>query len=170
VTEFWIVSLAVIVLTQSAANATSVYLHRALAHRSLAVHPAADLLLRTVLWLGTVLLCLVLGLRPGLVAAPAHAIVYVFVLAPLINGLGHWRGAQDFDNTAYNSRVLAWETGGESLHNNHHAHPAIAGVQRAIERVRSVVGGHPGTGRRARPDHRHARHTRTGGAGVAARP
>ena len=202
--EFWIVPLAVVVLTQSAAIATSVYLHRALAHRSLAVHPAADLLLRTVLWLttgqdrrewvavhrkhhaftdregdphsprlqgfwyvqflnvyyymrearnrrtverfasdiprdrldrwlfswgwlglglGTALLCLVLGLGPGLVAASAHAIVYVFVLAPLINGLGHWRGAQNFDNTAYNSRVLAWVTGGESLHNNHHAHP-----------------------------------------------
>jgi stearoyl-CoA desaturase (delta-9 desaturase) len=204
VTEFWIVPLAVVVLTQSAAIATSVYLHRALAHRSLAVHPAADLLLRTVLWLttgqdrrewvavhrkhhaftdregdphsprlqgfwyvqflnvyyymrearnrrtverfasdiprdrldrwlfswgwlglglGTALLCLVLGLGPGLVAASAHAIVYVFVLAPLINGLGHWRGTQNFDNTAYNSRVLAWVTGGESLHNNHHAHP-----------------------------------------------
>ena len=51
--EFWIVPLAVVVLTQSAAIATSVYLHRALAHRSLAVHPAADLLLRTVLWLTT---------------------------------------------------------------------------------------------------------------------
>lgn len=203
-TEFWIVPLAVVVLTQSAAIATSVYLHRALAHRSLTVHPAADLLLRTVLWLttgqdrrewvavhrkhhaftdregdphsphlqgfwyvqflnvyyymrearnrrtveyfasdiprdrldrwlfswgwlglglGTALLCLVLGLGHGLVAASAHAIVYVFVLAPLINGLGHWRGAQNFDNTAYNSRVLAWVTGGESLHNNHHAHP-----------------------------------------------
>jgi len=45
------------------------------------------------------------------------------VLAPLINGLGHWRGAQNFVNTAYNSRVLAWFTAGESLHNNHHAFP-----------------------------------------------
>ena len=42
---------------------------------------------------------------------------------PLINGLGHWRGGQNFENTAYNSRVLAWLTGGESLHNNHHAFP-----------------------------------------------
>jgi len=30
---------------------------------------------------------------------------------------------QNFRNTAYNWRVLAWVTGGESLHNNHHAHP-----------------------------------------------
>ena len=75
------------------------------------------------LTLGTTLLCLVLGIWPGLIAAAAHAVLYVFVLAPLINGLGHWRGAQNFGNTAYNSPVLAWITAGESLHNNHHAHP-----------------------------------------------
>jgi hypothetical protein len=56
VTESWIVPLAVVLLTQTAAIATSVYLHRALAHRSLTVHPAADLLLRTLLWLTTGLL------------------------------------------------------------------------------------------------------------------
>ena len=73
---------------------------------------------------GTTLLCLVLGVWSGAVAAAAHAILYVCVLAPLINGLGHWRGAQNFtSNTAYNSRILAWLTAGESLHNNHHAHP-----------------------------------------------
>jgi fatty-acid desaturase len=32
--------------------------------------------------------------------ASVHAVLYVFVLAPLINGLGHWRGAQNFSNTA----------------------------------------------------------------------
>ena len=202
--ELWIVFLAVVALTQSAAIATSVYLHRALAHRSLVVHPVADVIFRTVLWLttgqdrrewvavhrkhhaftdregdphsprlrgfwhvqflnayyymreardprtierfasdlppdrldrvlfswgwaglglGTTVLCLILGLWPGLVAALAHAVLYVLVLAPLINGLGHWRGARNFDNTAHNSRLLAWLTGGESLHNNHHAHP-----------------------------------------------
>jgi stearoyl-CoA desaturase (delta-9 desaturase) len=203
-TSLGIVPLAAVVLTQTAVLATSVYLHRALAHRSLAVHPAADLLFRIVLWLttgqdrrewvavhrkhhaftdregdphspqlrgfwhvqflnahyymrearnpetirrfaadipedrldravfswgwagvglGTTLLCLILGLWPGLIAAAAHAVLYVFVISPLINGLGHWRGAQNFSNTAYNSLVLAWLTGGESLHNNHHAHP-----------------------------------------------
>jgi len=203
-TSFWIVPLAAVALAQTAVLATSLYLHRALAHRSVAVHPAADLLFRTVLWLttgqdrrewvavhrkhhaftdrdgdphsprlrgfwrvqflnayyymreaqnpetirrfasdiredrldravfswgwvglalGATLLCLVLGLGPGLVAASVHAVLYVFVLAPLINGLGHWRGAQNFSNTAYNSPVLAWVTAGESLHNNHHAHP-----------------------------------------------
>jgi stearoyl-CoA desaturase (delta-9 desaturase) len=203
-TSLWIAPVAAFALTQTAVIATSLYLHRALAHRSLAVHPAADLLFRIVLWLttgqdrrewvavhrkhhaftdregdphspqlrgfwhvqflnahyymrearnpetirrfaadipedrldravfswgwagvglGTTLLCLILGLWPGLIAAAAHAVLYVFVIAPLINGLGHWRGAQNFSNTAYNSLVLAWLTGGESLHNNHHAHP-----------------------------------------------
>jgi len=73
--------------------------------------------------LGTALLCVLLGVGPGLLAALAHAVLYVGVLAPLINGVGHWRGAQNFKNTAYNSAVLAWITGGESLHNNHHADP-----------------------------------------------
>lgn len=203
-TQVWIVPLVAIALTQTAVVATSVYLHRTLAHRALAVHPVADVLFRTVLWLttglhrqewvavhrkhhaftdregdphsprllgvwrvqllnayyyqrearnpdtiqkfapdlaedrldralfsrgvvgpglGTALLCLLLGVGPGLIAALAHAVLYVGVLAPLINGVGHWRGAQNFRNTAYNSAVLAWVTGGESLHNNHHAHP-----------------------------------------------
>lgn len=203
-TQVWIVPLVAIALTQTAVVATSVYLHRTLAHRALAVHPVADVLFRTVLWLttglhrqewvavhrkhhaftdqegdphsprllglwrvqllnayyyqrearnpdtiqkfapdlpedrldralfsrglvgpglGTALLCLLLGVWPGLIAALAHAVLYVGVVSPLINGVGHWRGAQNFTNTAYNSAVLAWVTGGESLHNNHHAHP-----------------------------------------------
>ena len=203
-TAFWIAPLVAVALTQIAAVATSTYLHRALAHRSLTVHPVADVLFRAVLWLttgqdrrewvavhrkhhaftdrdgdphspllrgfwhvqflnayyyareardpetirrfaadirpdrldraifsrgwtglalGTAMLCLILGLGAGLIAAGLHAVLYVLVLAPLINGLGHWRGAKNFSNTAYNSRVLAWLTGGESLHNNHPAHP-----------------------------------------------
>jgi stearoyl-CoA desaturase (delta-9 desaturase) len=56
-----------------------------------------------------------------------HGILYIFVLAPLINGLGHYAGTQNFlNNTAYNWRFLAWLTGGESLHNNHHAFPRAA--------------------------------------------
>jgi stearoyl-CoA desaturase (delta-9 desaturase) len=192
-----------VALTQVAVIATSIYLHRALAHRALLVHPSADTLFRTVMWLttgqqrqqwvavhrkhhaftdragdphsprllgvwrvlllnvyyymrearnpdtlrtyardipedrldrvvfrhgwaglglGIAALCLILGPWAGLVAAALHALLYVFVVAPLINGLGHWRGSQNFENTAYNSRVLAWLSGGESLHNNHHAH------------------------------------------------
>jgi stearoyl-CoA desaturase (Delta-9 desaturase) len=202
--QMWIVPLAALALTQIAAIATSVYLHRGLAHRALRLHPITDVCFRTVLWLttgqnrrewvavhrkhhtftdregdphsprllgfwqiqlfnvyyyirearnletirtfapdlpedgldrtvfawgrtglafGIALLCLTLGVWPGLIVALTHAVLYVFVLAPVINGLGHWRGAQNFANTAYNSRLLAWVTGGESLHNNHHAHP-----------------------------------------------
>jgi stearoyl-CoA desaturase (delta-9 desaturase) len=75
------------------------------------------------LGVGTTFLCLALGFWAGLAAAAAHAVLYVLVVAPLINGLCHWRGSQNFSNTAYNWRTLSWLTGGESLHNNHHAHP-----------------------------------------------
>lgn len=200
----WIAPLAALALTQIAVVATSVYLHRGLAHHALRLHPVADGCFRALLWLttgqsrrewvavhrkhhaftdregdphsprlfgfwhiqlwnvyyyarearnpvtirtfapdiaedwldravfsrgliglglGIALLCLVFGLGVGLAAGLAHAVLYVFVVAPLINGLGHWRGDQNFGNTAYNSRTLAWVTGGESLHNNHHAHP-----------------------------------------------
>ncbi len=199
------IALAALTLAQVATLATSVYLHRTLAHRALAVHPVLDTLFRAALWLttglsrqqwvavhrkhhaftdrdgdphsprlkgiwhiqllnayyyareardpetlkkfasdlpedrldrwlfsrgwsgiglGIALLCFALGLWPGLIAAAAHTVLYVFVLSPLINGLGHWQGAQNFTgNTAHNWRVLAWLTAGESLHNNHHAHP-----------------------------------------------
>ena len=200
----WSIPLVAVAVTQVAILATSIYLHRALAHRSLHVHPVADVFFRAVLWLttgqrrrewvavhrkhhtftdrvgdphsprllgvwrvqllnvyyyarearkaetlerfapdivedradrlvfshgwvgvglGMAAGCLALGLWTGLAVGLAHAVLYVFVVAPLINGLGHWRGAQNFGNTAYNSRLLAWVTGGESLHNNHHAHP-----------------------------------------------
>jgi stearoyl-CoA desaturase (delta-9 desaturase) len=199
-----IIVITSIVLAQLATFATSIYLHRALAHRSLALRPIAELLFRAVLWLvtgtsrqqwvavhrkhhtftdregdphspqilgfwkvqlwnvyyyvqearnpetirkfapdlgpdrwerrlfsrgwtglvlGTLLVGLVIGWWQAIVAMVGHGILFVFVLAPLINGLGHWWGAQNFGNTAYNSRVLAWLTGGESLHNNHHAFP-----------------------------------------------
>lgn len=203
-TAAWTVPIVTIVLTQVAVIATSIYLHRALAHRSLHLHPIADVAFRATLWLttgqsrqewvavhrkhhtftdregdphsprllgfwrvqlfnvayymrearnaetletfapdlrpdrldralfsrgtlglvvGLSLLCALLGFWPGLIAGLTHAVLYVFVMAPLINALGHWRGSKNFENTAYNRRVLAWITGGESLHNNHHAHP-----------------------------------------------
>jgi stearoyl-CoA desaturase (delta-9 desaturase) len=203
----WAVPCIAIALTQTAVIATSIYLHRALAHRSLHLHPIADVAFRVALWLttgqcrqqwvavhrkhhtftdrpgdphsprllgfwrvqlfnvayymrearntrtleafapdlrpdrldrllfshgflglgvGLSLLCTLIGLWPGLIAGLMHAGLYVFLLAPLINALGHWRGTKNFENTAYNWRLLAWITGGESLHNNHHAHPRAA--------------------------------------------
>ncbi len=202
--QILIIAIAAFILAQMATVATSIYLHRALAHRSLILRPAAAAFFRVVLWLltgqtrqqwvavhrkhhtftdregdphsplllgfwkvqlwnvyyyvrearngetvgkfapdigadwwerrifswgwtglflGTALVSLAIGWWQGPVAMIGHGILYMFVLAPLINGLGHWRGAQNFGNTAYNSRVLAWLTGGESLHNNHHAFP-----------------------------------------------
>ena len=203
-TAAWVASVVAIALTQVAVIATSIYLHRALAHRALRLHPFADVAFRTALWLttgqsrqqwvavhrkhhtftdregdphsphlvgfwrvqlfnvayymrearnpvtletfapdlrpdrldrllfshgllglgiGLSLLCALIGFWPGLVAGLMHAGLFVFVLAPLINALGHWRGTKNFQNSAYNCRLLAWVTGGESLHNNHHAHP-----------------------------------------------
>ena len=75
------------------------------------------------LTIGTVLLCTVLGVGWGLLAAAIHAVVYVFVLSSSINGLCHHVGYRNFDNTATNIRTLALLTGGEGLHNNHHGHP-----------------------------------------------
>jgi len=72
---------------------------------------------------GTTLLCFVLGLWWGLLAASMHAATYVFFLTSSINGLCHHAGYRNFDNTATNIRTLALITGGEGLHNNHHAYP-----------------------------------------------
>jgi stearoyl-CoA desaturase (delta-9 desaturase) len=73
--------------------------------------------------IGTVALCLVIGVWPGLSAAAIHAVMYVFVLSSSINGLCHHVGYKNFDNTATNLRFLALLTGGEGLHNNHHGYP-----------------------------------------------
>ena len=205
--EAWAVPVVTIALTQVAVLATSIYLHRGLAHRALTMHPVADVAFRATVWLttgqcrqqwvaihrkhhtftdregdphsprllgfwrvqlfnvgyymrearnaktletfapdltpdrldrvlfshglvglaiGLSLLCALIGLGAGLVAGLMHAGLYVFVLAPLINALGHWRGIKNFDNTASNWRLLAWFTGGEGLHNNHHAYPRSA--------------------------------------------
>src|SRR5207342_2350299 len=73
--------------------------------------------------IGTALLCLVIGLWWGLLAAGIHAVMYVFVLSSSINGLCHHVGYKNFDNTATNIRLIALVTGGEGLHNNHHGYP-----------------------------------------------
>ena len=198
------VVLVAVALTQAAVVVTSIYLHRTLAHRSLAVHPVADLVFRALLWLttgqrrqewvavhrkhhahtdeegdphspllegfwkvqlgnffyyvkelkkpgtvekyardmkpdfwdrwlfdystvgllaGIALLCWLLGIGWGLFAGGLHAFMYVFVLSSSINGLCHYKGYRNFKNTATNIRIIAWLTGGEGLHNNHHGYP-----------------------------------------------
>ena len=64
-----------------------------------------------------------IGVGLGLMAGTIHAVMYVFVLSPSINGLCHFAGYKNFDNTATNIRALALLTGGEGLHNNHHGFP-----------------------------------------------
>jgi len=73
--------------------------------------------------IGTAGLCLLLGIWWGLLAAGIHLVMYVFVLSSSINGLCHYVGYRNFDNTATNIRLVALLTGGEGLHNNHHGHP-----------------------------------------------
>ena len=77
----------------------------------------------TGLVIGIVILCLVLGIGWGLLAAGLHAVLYVFVLSSSINGLCHHVGYKNFENTATNLRFVALFTGGEGLHNNHHGFP-----------------------------------------------
>jgi len=61
---------------------------------------------------GMILMGLLLAMMPLPAAMVLHAVLYVFVLAPLINGLGHWHGRQTFRNSAYNIRLLSYVTGG----------------------------------------------------------
>lgn len=75
------------------------------------------------LLVGTAILCAGIGFWWGLLGAGIHAVTYVFVLSPSINGLCHHVGYKNFGNTATNLRILALITGGEGLHNNHHAYP-----------------------------------------------
>src|SRR5260370_39048433 len=79
--------------------------------------------------LGLVLLCVTLGVGAGLGAGLGHALLYVFVLAPLINGLGHWRGGEIFTDNAENWRSLARRGGGGSLAESLHADPRGAKLE-----------------------------------------
>lgn len=98
--------------------------------------------------LGTLALCAAFGARLGMLIAIVHVVMFVFVQVPTINGLCHHVGYRTFDNTATNIRLVAWLTGGEGLHNNHHGCPRSPklsvlpgevdlgwGVLRALERL-----------------------------------
>ena len=43
-----------------------------------------------------------------------------------MNAVGHTFGKRTYDNLATNPQGLAWISGGEGLHNNHHAAPTSA--------------------------------------------
>ena len=61
----------------------------------------------------------------GLIAALVHAGSYLLLNAA-VNAIGHTFGRRPYGNSATNIQWLAWLTGGEGLHNNHHAAPTSA--------------------------------------------
>jgi stearoyl-CoA desaturase (delta-9 desaturase) len=74
--------------------------------------------------IGVASLCAILGIGWGLLAAGIHAVMYVFVLSSSINGLCHVVGYKNFpDENAFNLKLVAFVTGGEGFHNNHHGFP-----------------------------------------------
>ncbi len=77
---------------------------------------AAGFWLLTGNWIGPLI---------GGITFGVQAIGYI-VLNALINGACHAVGYRNFSNTATNLRFVAWITGGEGLHNNHHQYPAAA--------------------------------------------
>jgi stearoyl-CoA desaturase (delta-9 desaturase) len=186
VLRFLIATVVTLAVTEAAVIATSVYLHRALAHRALRVHPIADFLFRCILWISTgqnrrewvavhrkhhaftdkegdphsplllgfwkvqlgnvfyyvrearnpetitrwardikddvwdrlifnwgtvgaivgiTLAMLLLGPVWGLAVSAAHFVLYVFMLAPAINALGHWWGRRNFSGSSPGSRA-----------------------------------------------------------------
>ena len=203
--------VAAFLVTQSAIFATTVFLHRGLAHRALTMRPVAALPFRFVIWITTgmrprewaavhrkhhastdtaedphspkvvgfwrvqlgnvglykraagdrelvrkyardipadkldryafdhallglaigigmlvaVLWALGFGLVTGFVGAGIHAVTYL-LLAGAINAVGHTLGSRPYANSATNLQSLALVTGGEGLHNNHHAAPTSA--------------------------------------------
>jgi stearoyl-CoA desaturase (delta-9 desaturase) len=198
--------LAALVVTQVATFATTVYMHRALAHRAMTLHPSVAMVFRVALWIttgivprawvavhrkhhafsdtpqdphspvvlgfwavqlgnvklyrntirdgvtvtrysrdlppdrldrmlfdhalpglavGVGILVLVLGWRGGLLAAGIHTVMYLS-LSAAVNAVGHTFGKRPYDNLATNNQWLAWLSGGEGLHNNHHAAPTSA--------------------------------------------
>ncbi len=198
--------LAAALVTQASVFATTVYLHRVLAHRALTVRPWVAMVFRVMIWLmtgiaprawvavhrrhhafsdtpqdphspivlgfwavqlgnvklyrqairdgvtvtrysrdlppdrldrmlfdhallglaiGIGFLMVVLGPLAGLLAAGIHTVTYLSISAA-VNAVGHTFGKRPYDNLATNNGWLAWISGGEGLHNNHHAAPTSA--------------------------------------------
>jgi stearoyl-CoA desaturase (Delta-9 desaturase) len=70
-------------------------------------------------------LFVILGWRLGLIAAAVHA-TSDLLLNGSVKSFCHWCGKKSYENAATNLRSLAFFTGGEGLHNNHHAAPTSA--------------------------------------------
>jgi stearoyl-CoA desaturase (delta-9 desaturase) len=61
----------------------------------------------------------------GAVSFVLQGVGYISLNA-VINGACHAVGYKNFENTATNIRLVAWLSGGEGLHNNHHQYPAAS--------------------------------------------
>jgi stearoyl-CoA desaturase (Delta-9 desaturase) len=204
--ELFLVLVVGFALSQIANFATTIYLHRALAHRAITLSPAATFASRAIIWLTTgikprewaavhrrhhaftdtegdphspvllgwvrvqlanaalyrrcardgvtvaryardiprdrwdrllfdrawlgftvtfTLLILALGPIWGVAAGLTHIVIYLST-SGAVNAMAHHFGRRPYDNTATNLQWLAWLTGGEGLHNNHHAAPTVA--------------------------------------------
>jgi stearoyl-CoA desaturase (delta-9 desaturase) len=76
-------------------------------------------------WAGLILFMLAFGWMWGAAAWAFHGLAYI-LLNSSINSLCHMVGYRNYDNLATNIQVIAFLTGGEGLHNNHHQFPTSA--------------------------------------------
>ena len=65
------------------------------------------------------------GLAWGAAAWATQSVLYI-LLNSMINSVCHMIGYRNYDNTATNLQWVAFLTGGEGLHNNHHEFPTSA--------------------------------------------
>lgn len=77
------------------------------------------------LFLGLAVFVLMFGWAWGAAAWAFHIVAYV-LLNSSVNSLCHMIGYRNFDNLATNIQFIAFLTGGEGLHNNHHEFPTSA--------------------------------------------
>lgn len=76
-------------------------------------------------FMGLGIFMLMFGWAWGLAAWAFHVVGYV-LLNSMINSLCHEIGYRNYDNGATNLQFVAYLTGGEGLHNNHHEFPTSA--------------------------------------------
>jgi len=75
--------------------------------------------------LGFAIFMLMFGPAWGAAAAVTQVVLYLLLNAT-INSVCHMLGYRNYDNTATNLQWVAFLTGGEGLHNNHHEFPTSA--------------------------------------------
>lgn len=74
---------------------------------------------------GLAIFMLIFGWGWGAAAWAFHVVAYI-LLNSSINSICHMIGYRNFDNLATNFQFIAFLTGGEGLHNNHHEYPSSA--------------------------------------------